>query len=119
VDRVGLVGLPNSGKSALFNALTGGNAVVAPHPFSTIETEVGVAHVPDPRVDALAQMSRSRKIVYTGYEVVDIAAVGKGGERGDALGGRFLAIGPCSHSAGCVRIVPWKGLYGPSPFTGY
>ena len=48
VDRVGLVGLPNSGKSSLFNALTGGNAVVAPHPFSTTETEIGVAHVPDP-----------------------------------------------------------------------
>jgi len=91
VDRVGLVGLPNSGKSALFNALTGGDAVVASHPFSTIETEVGVAHVPDPRVDALAKMSHSRKIVYAGFEVVDIAAVGKGGERGDALGGRFLA----------------------------
>ena len=62
MDRLGLVGLPNSGKSALFNALTGGVAVVASHPFSTIETEVGVAHVPDPRVDALAKMSDSRKI---------------------------------------------------------
>jgi hypothetical protein len=91
VDRVGLVGLPNSGKSALFNALTGGNATVAPHPFSTIETEVGVAHVPDPRVDLLANMSHSRKIVYAGFEVVDIAAIGKGAEKGDALGGRFLA----------------------------
>ncbi len=91
VDRVGLVGLPNSGKSALFNALTGGNATVAPHPFSTIETEVGVAHVPDPRVDLLANMSHSHKIVYAGFEVVDIAAIGKGAEKGDALGGRFLA----------------------------
>jgi GTP-binding protein YchF len=91
VDRVGLVGLPNSGKSSLFNALTGGSAVVASHPFSTVETEVGVAHVPDPRVDALAKMSQSRKIVYAGFEVVDIAALGKGGEKGDALGGRFLA----------------------------
>jgi hypothetical protein len=91
VDRVGLVGLPNSGKSALFNALTGGQAVVASHPFSTVETEVGVAHVPDPRVDALATMSHSRKVVYCGFEVVDIAAIGKSGEKGDALGGRFLA----------------------------
>ncbi|MGO9584378.1 MAG: redox-regulated ATPase YchF [Acidimicrobiales bacterium] len=91
MDRVGLVGLPNSGKSALFNALTGGNATVAPHPFSTIETEVGVAHVPDPRVDLLANMSHSHKIVYAGFEVVDIAAIGKGAEKGDALGGRFLA----------------------------
>lgn len=91
VDRVGLVGLPNSGKSSLFNALTGGDAVVASHPFSTVETEVGVAHVPDPRVDALGKMSRSRKIVHAGFEVVDIAAIAKGGEKGDALGGRFLA----------------------------
>ena len=91
VDRVGLVGLPNAGKSSLFNALTGGNAIVASHPFSTVETEVGVAHVPDPRVDALGKMSRSRKIVYAGFEVVDIAAIAKGGEKGDALGGRFLA----------------------------
>ena len=91
MDRVGLVGLPNSGKSSLFNALTGGDAVVASHPFSTVETEVGVAHVPDPRVDALGKMSESRKIVYAGFEVVDIAAIGKGGEKGDALGSRFLA----------------------------
>jgi GTP-binding protein YchF len=91
VDRVGLVGLPNSGKSSLFNALTGGNAVVASHPFSTVETEVGVAHVPDPRVDALGKMSRSHKIVHAGFEVVDIAAIAKGGEKGEALGGRFLA----------------------------
>jgi len=91
VDRVGLVGLPNSGKSSLFNSLTGGDAVVASHPFSTVETEVGVAHVPDPRVDALGRMSQSRKIVYAGFEVVDIAAIAKGGEKGDALGGRFLA----------------------------
>ena len=82
VDRVGLVGLPNSGKSSLFNALTGGNAIVAAHPFSTVETEVGVAHVPDPRVDALAKMSQSRKIVYAGFEVVDIAASGQGRREG-------------------------------------
>ena len=75
MDSVGLVGLPNSGKSALFNALAGGNAIVAPHPFSTIETETGVAHVPDQRVDLLAKMNESRKIVYAGFEVVDIAAI--------------------------------------------
>ena len=102
MDRVGLVGLPNSGKSALFNALTGGDAVVAPHPFSTTETEIGVAHVPDPRVDALAKMSESRKVVYAGFEVVDIAAVGKGVEKGDgsrgslprwsSRGGRHLSV---------------------------
>ena len=91
MERLGLVGLPNSGKSALFNALTGGEAVVAPHPYSTIETEIGVAHVPDPRLTALAAMSKSRKVVMAGFEVVDIAAPQKHGEKADGLGGRFLA----------------------------
>ena len=56
MEQFGIVGLPNAGKSSLFNALTGGSAVVAPHPFSTTETNIGVATVPDPRVDALAVM---------------------------------------------------------------
>ncbi len=93
MDRLGLVGLPNCGKSALFNALTGGDALVASHPFSTIETEVGVAHVPDPRLDALAKMSESKKVVPATFEVVDIAGIQKSSEHGDArgLGSRFLA----------------------------
>lgn len=91
MDRIGLVGLPNSGKSSLFNALTGGSAVVASHPFSTLETEVGVAHVPDPRLAALARMSESRKVVPAGFEVVDIAAPQRGGDARSPLSGRFLA----------------------------
>jgi GTP-binding protein YchF len=96
VDRLGLVGLPNSGKSALFNALTGGDAAVAPHPFSTTESEIGVAHVPDERLEALADMSKSRKVVQAAFEVVDIAGVQKSGEHGsaggaDGLGTKFLS----------------------------
>jgi len=92
MDRLGLVGLPNSGKSALFNALTGGHALVASHPFSTTETEVGVAYVPDPRLAALAEMSESRKVVMAGFEVVDIAGVQKPSEHaGDGLGTKFIA----------------------------
>ena len=91
MDRLGLVGLPNSGKSALFNALTGGDAVVASHPFSTTETEIGVAHVPDARLDALAKMSESKKVVPATFEVVDIAGIQKSAEKGDGLGSRFLA----------------------------
>ncbi len=92
MDRLGLVGLPNSGKSALFNALTGGHALVASHPFSTTETEVGVAYVPDPRLQALAEMSESRKVVMAGFEVVDIAGVQKPSEHaGDGLGSKFIA----------------------------
>jgi len=90
VERLGFVGLPNSGKSSLFNALTGGSAPVAAHPFSTTETTVGIAQVPDPRLNALARMSKSRKVVHAGVEVVDIAGLVAGAAGGEGLGNRFL-----------------------------
>ena len=90
VERIGLVGLPNSGKSSLFNALTGGSASVASHPFSTTETSVGVAQVPDARLGALAAMSSSRKVVHAGVELVDIAGLVAGSSTGEGLGNRFL-----------------------------
>jgi len=91
VERLGLVGLPNSGKTSLFNALTGACAVVAPHPFSTTETHVGVAIVPDHRLTALAEMSASRKLVPAHFELVDIAGLVAGASTGEGLGNRFLA----------------------------
>jgi GTP-binding protein YchF len=91
VERLGLVGLPNAGKSALFNAVTGGSAVVAAHPFSTTETNVGVAHVPDQRLTALAEMSQSRKVVPATVEFVDVAGLVAGAASGEGLGNRFLA----------------------------
>jgi GTP-binding protein YchF len=90
MEQFGIVGLPNAGKSALFNALTGGSATVAPHPFSTTETNIGVATVPDPRVDALAVMSASRKVVHATAELVDIAGLQRGASEGEGLGNRFL-----------------------------
>src|SRR5256885_2773260 len=90
MERLGLVGLPNSGKSSLFNALTGANAVVASHPFSTTETTVGIAQVPDERLWKLAEMAESRKVVPAGVEFVDIAALAKGASTGEGLGNRFL-----------------------------
>ena len=90
MERFGIVGLPNAGKSALFNALTGGSATVAPHPFSTTETNVGVAKVPDERLDRLAEMSRSKKVVPAVAEFVDIAGLQKGSAQGEGLGNRFL-----------------------------
>src|SRR4051812_41372887 len=90
MERFGIVGLPNAGKSALFNALTGGSAVVAAHPFSTPETNLGVARVPDHRVDDLGAMSGSKKVVHATAEFVDIAGLQKGSSHGEGLGNRFL-----------------------------
>ena len=91
VERIGIVGLPNAGKSALFNALTGGSVAVAPHRFSTTETNVGIAQVPDHRLTALAAMSQSKKTVHTSVELMDVAGLTAGSSAGEGLGNRFLA----------------------------
>jgi GTP-binding protein YchF len=90
MERLGIVGMPNAGKSALFNALTGGDALVAPHPFSTTETNVGIARVADRRLDELAAMSKSKKVVPATVELVDIAGLVAGASTGEGLGNRFL-----------------------------
>ena len=90
-EKLGIVGLPNSGKSALFNALTGASAVVASHPFSTTETQTGIAPVADPRLLALSEMSKSKKTVHATVEFVDIAGLVAGASSGEGLGNRFLA----------------------------
>jgi hypothetical protein len=91
MERLGLVGLPNSGKTSLFNALTGADAPVAAHPFTTTESAQAAAPLPDRRLDALAAMSHSRKVVRAGVEVVDIAGLVSGSSTGEGLGNRFLA----------------------------
>ncbi|HET7486768.1 MAG TPA: redox-regulated ATPase YchF [Acidimicrobiales bacterium] len=91
MERLGIVGLPNAGKSALFNALTGGSALVASHPFSTTETNVGVAHVHDDRLLKLSAMSKSRKTVPATVEFVDVAGLTAGSSTGEGMGNRFLA----------------------------
>ncbi len=91
MERIGIVGLPNSGKSSLFNALTGGSAVVASHPFSTTETSVGIAQVYDHRLIALAEMSASRKVVAAMIEFADQAGLVAGASGGEGLGNKFLA----------------------------
>ncbi len=90
MERLGLVGLPNAGKSSLFNAMTGASVPVAAHPFSTTETHVGIAQVPDPRLRALAEMSKSKKVVGATLEFVDIAGLVAGSSSGEGMGNRFL-----------------------------
>jgi len=91
MERFGLVGLPNAGKSSLYNALTGGGALAAPYPFATKDPNIGVARVPDERLDRLAAMSRSKNIVHAAVEVVDIGGLVEGASKGEGLGNRFLA----------------------------
>ncbi len=86
----GIVGLPNVGKSTIFNALTAAGAASENFPFCTIEPNVGVVPVPDPRLDRLAEISQSEKIIPTTLEVVDIAGLVAGASKGEGLGNKFL-----------------------------
>ncbi|NND75568.1 MAG: redox-regulated ATPase YchF [Ilumatobacter sp.] len=91
MERFGLVGLPNAGKSSLYNALTGGGALAAPYPFATKDPNIGVAMVPDERLDQLAEMSQSKKTIHAQVEVVDIGGLVEGASTGEGLGNKFLA----------------------------
>ena len=91
MERFGFVGLPNAGKSSLYNALAGGGALAAPYAFATVDPNVGVAKVPDPRVERLAEMSGSAQSIHAAVQFVDIAGLVKGAAQGEGLGNRFLS----------------------------
>ncbi|MCE9622432.1 MAG: redox-regulated ATPase YchF [Actinomycetia bacterium] len=91
MERFGLVGLPNAGKSSLYNALTGGGALAAPYPFATKDPNIGVARVPDDRVERLGEMSKTKTLVHASVEVVDIGGLVEGASKGEGLGNKFLA----------------------------
>ena len=90
--KLGIVGLPNVGKSTLFNSLTKAGAESANYPFCTIDPNVGVVTVPDKRLDVLGEMYHTKKIIPAAIEFVDIAGLVKGASKGEGLGNQFLKI---------------------------
>src|SRR5487761_1470519 len=97
---IGIVGLPNVGKSTLFNALTDSNALAANYPFATIEPNTGIVPVPDARLNKLAELYHTQKIVPATVTFVDVAGLVAGANKGEGLGNQFL-----SHIRSCNAIV--------------
>ena len=102
--KLGIVGLPNVGKSTLFNSLTKAGALAANYPFATIDPNVGIVAVPDERLDVLTKMYDSDKTTPATIEFVDIAGLVKGASKGEGLGNQFLAnIRECDAIVHVVR----------------
>ncbi len=107
---VGIVGLPNVGKSTLFKALTKRQVDIADYPFTTISPNVGVVAVPDPRLEKIAEVVKPQKVTPTVIEFVDIAGLVKGAHKGEGLGNQFLA-----QIRNCDAILHVVRAFGPNP----
>jgi hypothetical protein len=110
--EIGIVGLPNVGKSTLFNALTDSNVLAANYPFATIEPNIGIVPVPDERLDKLAKLYKTERVIPATIQFVDIAGLVAGASKGEGLGNQFL-----SHIRGCSAIIQVVRAFNDSNVT--
>ena len=118
--KLGIIGLPNVGKSTLFNAITKAGAESANYPFCTIDPNLGIVSVPDDRLEKLAEIYKPKKVIHTAIEFVDIAGLVKGASKGEGLGNKFLShireVDAIIHVVRCFEdpnIVHVDGSIGP------
>ena len=114
MERFGFVGLPNAGKSSLYNALAGGGAHAAPYAFATTDPNIGVAKVPDHRLEQLSAMSRSKETIHAAVQFTDIGGLVEGASQGEGLGNAFLShIREVDAIVFVLRAFPDEDVPGP------